>query len=128
MLFAAIAIYACGCSKEEEGQQAATYESKWNLSAVYMDPGDGSGNFTPVTSSKYFEFYADGTLKSNGEICSMDADTQQATVGTFSATNKTLVSANCAVSTWNITYEMRGDTLDVYYPCIEPCIARYLAD
>lgn len=117
------------CSKKEETPNGTTpqLQSSWIMKAYYMDPGDGSGSFTPVNSSKYIKFYTNGTLSSNGDLCSMDSSAANPTSGTFSAADSTFVSSGCAVSTWSIQYSIDGDTLDVYYPCIEACVARYVA-
>jgi hypothetical protein len=117
------------CSKEKEGQSGPQVKSSWIMTAHLQDPGDGSGTFVPVNSTKYLKFYANGTLRSNGDICSMDSSATNATTGTYSVADSSLTSAGCSVTIggWPIRYEMNGDTLDVHYPCIEPCIARYIA-
>jgi len=43
----------------------------WKLIQISIDPGDGSGTFQDVETDKTIEFKADGTLISNGSICTV---------------------------------------------------------
>lgn len=42
---------------------------KWHIIEQYSDPGDGSGSYEPVETDEYIEFFSDGTVKSNRNIC-----------------------------------------------------------
>ncbi len=111
------------CQKEEATSEKAP--DTWKLKAVLADPGDGSGTFQPVNSNKHIIFYADGTVGSNGDLCSLSSDSSTPTTGTYSNTDSTITAPGCAVTVRNIHYKIKGNVMEVYYPCIEPCIARY---
>ncbi|MEC3881619.1 hypothetical protein [Parapedobacter sp. 10938] len=98
---------------------------KWRLVELLADPGDGSGKFRPVSSKKVLEFYSDGTLKSNGEICFMNQESNTPTTGTYSMTDSTIAGEKCKDSPHKITFEKKGTTLILNFPCIEPCRAKY---
>lgn len=99
---------------------------KWRLVEILADPGDGSGKFHPVSSEKVLEFYSDGTLKSNGEICFMNQESNTPTTGTYSLEDSTIIGEKCKDSTRKITFEKTGTTLILNFPqCIEPCRAKF---
>lgn len=100
---------------------------RWRLTEVLLDPGDGSGTFQGVSSDKIIEFHSDGTVTSNGEICSMSIDTNSASSGTYSILESTIYSSNCLNQ--GIKYSRTGITLVLTYPnCIEPCASKYLKE
>lgn len=102
-------------------------ESQWQLSAVLADPGDGSGTFETVDSDRQLNLLTDGTYSSNGNLCDFNADADEPTLGTYSLANATLSPDNC-VTTGGTPFglEVRGDTLEVRYLCVEACVHRYL--
>ncbi len=100
--------------------------SKWLLIEQLADPGDGSGVFVPVSSQKYLEFYDDGTISSNGSICTMSTEVGNASTGTYDDTTMIIEVENCTVGHFPRTYEMSADTLIINYPCIEPCREKFL--
>lgn len=98
---------------------------KWRLVELLADPGNGSGKFRPVSSKKVLEFYSDGTLKSNGEICFMSKESDTPTTGMYSLADSTIVGEKCKDSPSKITFEKNGTTLILNFQCIEPCRAKY---
>lgn len=115
-----IAALTLSCSKTNR-----ELVGKWRLVEILADPGDGSGRFRPVSSKKVLEFYSDGTLKSNGEICFMSKESETPTTGTYSLADSTIVGEKCKNPPYKITFEKKGTTLILNYPCIEPCRAKY---
>ena len=98
---------------------------KWKLTEQLMDPGDGSGTFIAVTSNKTIEFYIDGTVISNGNLCTPNTNTIIGTSGTFNE-NQFITSSACATSL-GIEYELLTDrSLIITYPCIETCQEKYI--
>ena len=96
----------------------------WELKEVLMDPGNGSGVFTAVSSDKNLVFHTNGNVNSNGIICDMSIESNTSTSGTYSENDSTIISATC--QNLIIKYEVSGDTLILIYPCFEACKAKYI--
>ncbi|MAX81447.1 MAG: hypothetical protein CL843_14900 [Crocinitomicaceae bacterium] len=126
LLFVIIALTACNKDDDSNSSSSETaLIGTWKLTATLVDPGDGSGTYTNVSSNKTVTFHSNGTLTSNGEICSMSIDADSATTGTYDATTGTFSSAACEMSITGLTYELDGSSLVLSYPCIEPCLAKF---
>ena len=91
----------------------------------YADPGDGSGVFMPVTSSKTVEFLNNGTFSSNGDMCFMSSDVGTPSSGDYSALNGTIAPINCVTTVLPISFEIINGELIVSYPCFEACKAKF---
>lgn len=113
------------CNIDEELNSNTDLVGEWKLVEVLTDPGDGSGTFSAVQSNKIIRFHPDGTLTSNGSICSMSIEANNPTSGTYSLINSTFNSPDCNSSDHDYQFEHIGDTLIVIYPCIEPCKVKY---
>ena len=111
------------CSKTEDITSSNLLKGTWKLTEVLADPGDGSGTFNSVNSTKNLIFSNSGNLSSNGAICDMSIETNLSSTGTYSEVNSTINSTNCPNNT--IKYELNGNTLILIYPCIEACKAKY---
>jgi hypothetical protein len=107
------------CKKKERDSLTGT----WELKEVLMDPGNGSGVFTAVSSDKNLVFHTNGNVNSNGIICDMSIESNTSTSGTYSENDSTIISATC--QNLIIKYELNGDTLILIYPCFEACKAKY---
>ena len=108
------------CKKKERDSLTGT----WELKEVLMDPGNGSGVFTAVSSDKNLVFNTNGNVNSNGIICDMSIESNTSTSGTYSENDSTIISATC--QNLIIKYELSGDTLILIYPCFEACKAKYI--
>ncbi|TCK68615.1 hypothetical protein DFQ05_0123 [Winogradskyella wandonensis] len=97
----------------------------WQLIEVLADPGDGSGVFMPVTSNKILSFNSDGTVTSNGIICSISTDTDTPSSGTFSEEDMSITTSACSLADFDYTFEINGDTLTFFVVCIEACGVKY---
>lgn len=120
LLLFLVAGFILSCSKPNR-----ELVGKWRLVEILLDPGDGSGEFQAVSSKKVLEFYSDGTLKSNGEICFMGISSDTPTVGSYSLADSTITGAHCNDSFRKITFKKNDTTLILSFPCIEPCQAKY---
>lgn len=109
------------CSKEEEKEKLPTTENTYQLIEVLADPGDGSGAFQSVTSSKSLVLKSDGTISSNGQICDMSSSSTTPTSGTYSLMDSTITTSSCT----DLPFEINGNILIISYPCIEPCKAKF---
>ena len=107
------------CKKNKRDSLTGT----WELKEVLMDPGNGSGVFTAVSSDKNLVFHSNGNVNSNGIICDMSIESNTSTSGTYSENDSTIISATC--QNLIIKYELSGDTLILIYPCFEACKAKY---
>ena len=107
------------CKKNKRDSLTGT----WELKEVLMDPGNGSGVFTAVSSDKNLVFHTNGNVNSNGIICDMSIESNTSTSGTYSENDSTIISATC--QNLIIKYEVSGDTLILIYPCFEACKAKY---
>ena len=108
------------CKKNKRDSLTGT----WELKEVLMDPGNGSGVFTAVSSDKNLVFNTNGNVNSNGIICDMSIESNTSTSGTYSENDSTIISATC--QNLIIKYEVNGDTLILIYPCFEACKAKYI--
>lgn len=121
------------CSKSEKAElilsepaptvevDPTVIEGKWKLVETYSDPGDGSGNFAPVNSNKTFEFFKNGTLVSNGEICSLTTTTQNPSTTNYSVRCKTIICPN----NFHMSFSLENGELLVHFPCIEGCTFKF---
>lgn len=120
---AVIILTVISCTKNDDNTSSNLLKGTWKLTEVLADPGDGSGTFNSVNSSKNLIISNGGNLSSNGAICDMSIETNVSSTGTYSEVNSTINSANCPNNT--IKYELNGNTLILIYPCFEPCQAKY---
>lgn len=116
------------CSKDTEREADSDLVGKWKLTEMLLDPGDGSGTFYPVSSDKIIEFYADGTVKSNGSICNISTESGNPSEATYSLTDSTIHSSDCPILPNAIRFTMKGSVLILRYPCDEPCQAKLVKE
>ena len=107
------------CKKNKRDSLTGT----WELKEVLMDPGNGSGVFTAVSSDKNLVVNTNGNVTSNGIICDMSIESNTSTSCTYSEIDSTVISSTC--QNLIIKYEVSGDTLILIYPCFEACKAKY---
>lgn len=125
ILLLTIMVLFASCKKTDE-QKDTNLTGKWKMTAVLMDPGDGSGTFQPVSTNKYIEFRSDGTISSNGSLCSNSTESNAPDSGTWSLTDSTITSSQCNDNLpLKIRFIHEGSTLTINYPCIEPCRAKF---
>lgn len=120
LLFATITLFN-SCKKNQDPELV----SKWKLIEQLMDPGDGSGVFTPVISNKTIEFFEDGTITSNSILCQMSSESGTSSSGMYSESELSITLDNCGISSFVIYYEIDGSILILNYPCFEACKEKY---
>lgn len=116
-----------GCTDNDD-QISPDLEGTWRLSAVYYDPGDGSGDFVSVNRDKELVFLSDGTVRSNGNLCDLSETAGEETTATYDAEKEEIYVAGCQGNLQVVTtlrYVLNDLTLDIYYQCIEGCAHRY---
>ena len=97
---------------------------KWRLIEVYADPGDGSGEYNPVTSDKTIEFKNNGQFLSNGQMCHVEIEPSAGSKGSYSIDDKTLTPDNCEFAV-DLPFEFQGSLLIIHHFCIEGCGEKY---
>ncbi len=99
----------------------------WQLIEILGDPGDGSGNFEPVTSNRTITFGEEGAYIANGDLCLFTEASDTESSGIFWADDQNVEPNGCRslAPRSGITYEFSGDELLLSYPCIEPCRHKY---
>lgn len=115
---------AISCNDDDNNNRNNPIVGNWRMTEILADPGNGSGTFTPVETGKTINFYSDGTLTSNGNICDMSISANNATTGVYSANENTL-DAGC-FGEFARTYTVSGNTLIISYPCTEACKAKFV--
>ena len=114
------------CTINDNTNDNGNLIGQWKLIEVLLDPGDGSGTFTEVESNKIISFSEDGIISSNGSLCDTSINTNNPTIGTYSAENSTFNSNDCIDPNYNYSFEQVGPIIIINYPCIEPCQAKYM--
>lgn len=99
----------------------------WKLTEVLLDPGDGSGTFSPVQSDKTVTFFENGTVISNATLCNLAPDADALGEGVYSLQDST-ITPTCPGQDFvgNIFFEIEGENLILYFLCIEPCAEKYV--
>jgi len=119
----------CSCKKNNSSEDAVrSIVGKWKLSEVYSDPGDGSGKFTKVNGGKILEFTSEGEVSSNSSLCSMISngllhEESSYIISESSGNRNKLIIDKCG---YELNYELKGNQLTIYYPCIEGCGERFV--
>jgi len=112
------------CNKNDQELAPASLVGTWKLTEMLEDPGDGSGTFKPVNSSKKITFINSNQLTSNGILCDMSINSDTFSTGSYSETTKTINPSDCQNLT--INYEVNANSLILSYRCIEGCKAKYI--
>ena len=124
ILLFALAIIA-SCKKSDENKNTGLI-GKWKMTDVLMDPGDGSGTFQPISTSKYIEFRSNGTLYSNGSLVSNSGEVIVADSGTYDLADSSFSSYQIFIDLpYKMHFIQEGNILTISYPCIEPCRAKF---
>ncbi|MEY2738935.1 MAG: hypothetical protein RL259_844 [Bacteroidota bacterium] len=122
--FICISILISCTSTTEEAAVDLNEIGTWRLIEVYADPGDGSGSFQPVVSSKTVTFEANGNVNCNGNLCDLSITATTQTRGTYSSSTNRIMTSNC--NQLQLDYEITEDVLIINYPFIETCKAKYI--
>ena len=130
ILLLTLVLGLAGCEKDTI-LATSNIVGEWKLAEVKEGSGIIVGQpvvFEPVQSDKKIVFSTDGTFSANGDMCffsSTGVGTEN--TGSFYESLQTIEPDNCqsAAASSGITYILDGDTLIIYYPCIEECEHKY---
>lgn len=123
LLFIFLVLISCNDDDEANKSVMGTYL----LTAIFADPGDGSGEFTSVDSDKKITIYADSTFHTNFSFCnglSLEADGDSE--GTL--TSDLLIfneDCNNSLPSNELWIELSASELIISYLCIEGCSEKY---
>ncbi|TFF38861.1 hypothetical protein [Mucilaginibacter psychrotolerans] len=130
-----IILFAAACTKMQEVvliNQPLT--GTWKLNATYMDPGDGSGTYHPVTAAGNNSI----TLKTNGELEISGLDDTENFLLHFSQYKSFTIQDSVTLvfkehannNTQKFIYKIEGDKLSLIpagpVMCIEGCGVRFV--
>ncbi|MET1260029.1 hypothetical protein ABV409_11825 [Flagellimonas sp. DF-77] len=135
LYFAACCGLFWACSEDDRViEDASGLVGSWVLFEQLADPGDGSGVFRPVVSSKRVTFAEDGTYEANGSLCNMDTQVGGTVSGSYQIANDTLTQfsidnfltpTDCFSDELKVFITVEDDNLILSYLCIEPCQQKY---
>lgn len=126
LILSAITVtFLFSCNNDDDSNSNTDLIGNWQLIEVLLDPGDGSGTFSPVESGKTITFKSGGIIASNGNLCDMGIVSNNPTSGNYSNSDSTFNSSDCDNPEYNFTFEQNGSILIIHYPCIEPCQVKY---
>lgn len=120
-----ISVSLVACKKDEDNNPESDLIGTWKLTEVLNDPGDGSGTYQAVESSKTMTFFNDNTLTSNGSLCNNSTNSDNQTSGIYSLIDSTYTSDDCSNSAFDFSFRLENGELTIAYPCIEPCGAKF---
>jgi len=123
LFFSFVLISSCSSTSEEVTVDQSELGT-WRLIEVLTDPGDGSGTFQPVVSSKTVTFETNGTVRCLGNLCNLSIASSPQTTGTYSRNTRSITTSNC--NQLQLTYEITADELIINYPFIETCKSKYV--
>lgn len=118
--FTILAVLLIACSKSETDKIENTLLGKWKLTSTLADPGDGSGQWRPVSEQSdylYIKFNADSSIESNGYSDFKKYSVTDSVHLEFTRTDKTKIRY------W---YKVNNSNLELNAPCIEACGERFI--
>ena len=116
------------CS-EDNSRKSETNEflGKWKMTETLIDPGDGSGTYVPVSGEYFLEFFPNGTVGTNYMLCTLSGTNTGSYTSPYFAEEQYIQSQTCnANQDFQIYYQMDGENLILYYPCIEACQVKFM--
>jgi hypothetical protein len=98
---------------------------EWQLIEQMIDPGNGTGVFTPVVSNKTIVFTENGTYLSNGSVCYPSIIASEASSGTYSDSGNILNTECAGIAPMPIAFSVEKGELYIFYPCYEGCTEKF---
>ncbi|TBN06746.1 hypothetical protein EYD45_02355 [Hyunsoonleella flava] len=138
ILYFTIIILLFNCASDDgKPNEETQLLGKWQVIEHLLDPGDGSGTFKPVTSQRVIEFFLDGSVKVNGNLCFLTTEIGEKQTGTYEITSNPNADTtfdgeiipdddDCNSEFYKIYFDISADGhLILWYPCIEPCGEKF---
>lgn len=114
------------CNKDNVKVENVELLGKWKLIEQLSDPGDGSGVFKSVESEKTIEFLDNGTVISNGTLCSMNTEKGVVSTGTYTIDDGFIIPEGCDYSELKVFFELKNSNLILGYQCFEGCGQKFV--
>ena len=121
----ALLVFVISCSDDPE-PEVVPLTGEWRLKEILIDPGNGSGEFQEVDSDKIIEFFSNGKVESNGNLCNGGITTSRPSTGIYKVPDSILEIDNCQQDVLMTRFRIRDGNLILSYPCIEPCEEKYV--
>ncbi len=122
----------CCNSNDDSQKEAIELVGKWQLIEQLADPGDGSGIFVEINSDRIFEFFNDGTVIVNGDLCYMSSEVSNQNSRNYIELidneyyDGEIIPNDCVLSEEErVLYLIEGNNLILIYPCIEGCGQKF---
>lgn len=134
-----IPILFFACTSNESPNESQTCEDielvgKWELIEEFIDPGNGSGDFESITSDRVIEFFSDGMVTVNGELCFMENSLGEPSFGTYEVTSDQtadttydgeIIPNDCEFDTL-VSFDLTANgNLILWYHCREACGQKF---
>lgn len=119
ILVLAISFGACNEAANENVPNLASVTGKWKLAETLDDPGDGSGQWTPVKKNEniYIKFNTDGSFESS----------KPSSIKSYRVTDSVTIEFTVEdQTTHQYRYYINRSILMLSPPCDEPCSSRYI--
>lgn len=131
-----ITLFFINCTSNDSKPSSETeLLGKWKLIEQYADPGDGSGDFRPIESDRVVQFFSNGTVSINGELCFMSSNVGDTETGTFIITSSDeadttydgeIIPNTCNSRSAKVYFDLNfNGNLVLWYPCIEGCGQKF---
>jgi hypothetical protein len=122
LLFMAVCLSLTTCKKDHLSTISdTTLTGKWTLTASLADPGDGSGKWTPISSStSYVQFDNDGKLEGTAFTDYVNYTVKDSVTLSFFTKDKVLQNYRYNINNGTLTMSPAGPIM-----CFEACGTRY---
>ncbi len=121
----ALLITTLACNSDDNDDEPQGIIGEWLLIEMLADPGDGSGEYIPVDSSKRIILMEDGTYSSNGDICAFSSELTNPTSGSYESTDNGYVIDCESPFPTPLRLSLDNGYLIVAFSCIEPCLQKF---
>ena len=117
-----ICFLATACNKNSDSDLTG----EWKLIEQLMDPGDGSGEYLSIDSDKTIVFKSNGEFTCNGDICSINGESEISSYGIINADENTITGTGCmSEALFDIGYSFSAGDLILSFPCFEGCLQKF---
>jgi hypothetical protein len=111
-----------GCNKNSD----ADLTGEWKLIEQLIDPGDGSGTYVEMESDKTIVFKSNGEFTCNGDICTINGESEISSYGIVNADKNTITGTGCmSEALFDIGYSFEEGNLILTFPCFESCFQKF---
>lgn len=127
LLLLPVAMLLLACQEDRDDRVTLNQlEGTWLLTEVLFDPGDGSGEFEPSDAGFQITLNTDNSFEANFHVCRVFEEGERLT-GSYTRIAESEILITCSESLVNgIQGRLEEGNLIFYYPCIEPCVYKFI--